>query len=369
MLLGLEFTLFYFVLVSAIFWLIRPLSASVAIIFLLIVNFVSLTIADYIITLIVLLQFGFIALLFAFRNRVPARISGIYPWFAFLSLVPANIIPHIVPHSKMLSFSSNVGIAGALPLLGVSFVIVKSFIILKESIKLGHIPVLPSLAALTFVPSFPAGPIHGMGPWKSENLARSIGIRDVAMAVAMAGWGTAALYVLAPQLRALANNLPAGALGEIGSIYVRFAALYFDFSGYSLLAIALAALFGVTLPQNFNRPYLATSIREFWRRWHMTLNWFVGTYLFKPFVRVSGSARKGIFLAFICVGIWHEFSIGYLLWGIGHGFALSLAMQPPRFWTSLMARLPHPLATFINWALTMSWVALLSHTATVWLGV
>ena len=118
--------------------------------------------------------------------------------------------------------------------------------------------------------------------------------------------------------------------GAVADMYLSFAALYFDFSGYSLLAIACAAMFGVRLPENFNRPYLATNIQAFWQRWHMSLNAFIGTYLFKPMVRATGSPRLGIFLAFVAAGLWHKASLGYLAWGIGHGVALSLFMKPPR---------------------------------------
>ncbi|MCB9992217.1 MAG: hypothetical protein H6873_01020 [Hyphomicrobiaceae bacterium] len=369
MLLGLEVTLFYIVLLSAVFWLIRLVSVKFALVFLIVANVATLIVADYVIAAVLVGQICLVVLLFYLRKFVPEKFAGAYPWLAFISLVPANLVPYFISGSDMLAFAKSASAVAALPMVGASFIIVKSFVVLKESIKEGRIDAIPALAALTFIPSYPAGPIHGIGPWKPSNLASHIGSANVFLAIAQLGWGIASLYVISPQLRGFASGLHAGGLGDIISIYVRFAALYFDFSGYSLMAIALAGLFGVTLPQNFNRPYLATSIREFWRRWHMTLNWFVGTYLFKPFVRVTGSPRRGIFLAFVCVGIWHEFSVGYLLWGIGHGFALSLAMDPPAFWTKFTASLPRPVATFINWALTMSWVALLSHTATVWLGV
>lgn len=98
--------------------------------------------------------------------------------------------------------------------------------------------------------------------------------------------------------------------------------LYFDFSGYSDMAVGLGLLFGVRLPQNFNSPYLAPSIQEFWRRWHMTLSRFLREYLYIPL----GGNRKGkiveyfaIFTTFTLGGIWHGAGLSFLIWGVLHG--------------------------------------------------
>jgi alginate O-acetyltransferase complex protein AlgI len=254
--------------------------------------------------------------------------------------------------------------------LGASFFVIKSFVILKDSLAQRRLDALYALASLTFLPAFSAGPIHGTQPWRTGVTSPVMSWAKAVELFLKVGWGAAALFVLAPWLRAMAGKVGAVEhVGVIGDMYLSFAALYFDFSGYTLLAIASAAMLGVTLPENFNRPYLATSIREFWQRWHMSLSWFIGTYLFKPFVRSTGSARKGIFLAFVCAGLWHEFSPGYLLWGIGHGWALSLAMKPPRLWHRLIEVIPPAAGKALSWFLTMTWVAALSYTATRWLHV
>lgn len=98
--------------------------------------------------------------------------------------------------------------------------------------------------------------------------------------------------------------------------------IYFDFSAYSDMAIGLGMLFGFNFPENFNRPYSAVSITDFWRRWHMTLtNWF-RDYLYIPL----GGNRRGIAqtsanLAIVCVlcGLWHGANWTFLLWGLYHG--------------------------------------------------
>jgi len=102
--------------------------------------------------------------------------------------------------------------------------------------------------------------------------------------------------------------------------------LYFDFSGYSDMAVGLSALFGVTLPANFNSPYKATNIAEFWRRWHMTLSAFLREYLYVPL----GGNRKGpgrrylnLLVTMVLGGLWHGANWTFVLWGLFHGLLLA----------------------------------------------
>lgn len=103
--------------------------------------------------------------------------------------------------------------------------------------------------------------------------------------------------------------------------------LYFDFSGYSDMALGLARMFGVKLPENFNSPYKSTSIIEFWRRWHMTLSRFLRDYLY---IALGGN-RKGdirrytnLFLTMLLGGIWHGAGWNFVIWGVLHGSYLMI---------------------------------------------
>jgi D-alanyl-lipoteichoic acid acyltransferase DltB (MBOAT superfamily) len=368
--LGLELTLFVYLFAAALFWIIRYFSHGAAMVMLIVVNCVFLFLASPLLSVYLAAQVGLVCGLYALCRAMPQRASTI-AWFAFLGLVPVNLQLWI---GDVWSIPAQFGEFGSLSMpnvfwaLGASFFVVKSFVMLKEALAAGKVAVLPSLAGLTFLPAFSAGPIHGTAVWTEKNVALAIPPRVVLEIVLKIGWGAAALYVISPWLRDQATSASDGILGVVPEMYLRFAGLFFDFSGYTVLAIAAGQMFGVKLPENFNRPYLATSIREFWQRWHMSLSWFVGTYLFKPFVRKTGSAPMGIFLAFVCVGLWHEFTPGYLLWGIGHGAALSLAMKPPAAWVRLNQALPSWGSKALGWFLTMTWVALLSHIATIVLG-
>jgi len=127
--------------------------------------------------------------------------------------------------------------------------------------------------------------------------------------------------------------------------------LYFDFSGYTDMAIGLALLFNIKLPINFNSPYKATNIQDFWRRWHMTLSRFLRDYVYIPL----GGNKKGKFrtynnlmATFLIGGLWHGAGWTFVFWGFLHG----LALMVQRFWSKLGFKL----WTWLAWLITFNFV-------------
>ncbi|MBL0942280.1 MAG: MBOAT family protein, partial [Alphaproteobacteria bacterium] len=110
--------------------------------------------------------------------------------------------------------------------------------------------------------------------------------------------------------------------------------LYFDFSGYSDMAVAISSLFGIKIPYNFNAPYQATSIIEFWRRWHISLSSFLRDYVYIPLGGNRGhlSMRyRNILLTMGIGGIWHGAAWTFLIWGLYHGVLLILNHEFRRY--------------------------------------
>lgn len=132
--------------------------------------------------------------------------------------------------------------------------------------------------------------------------------------------------------------------------------LYFDFSGYTDMAIGIALLFNIRLPQNFNSPYKAVSIQDFWRRWHMTLSRFLRDYIYIPL----GGNRRGEFimlrnsmLTFIIGGFWHGAGWTFIIWGFLHGAAQIVH----RLWTKQKRPMPAWLAWFVTFMfINVAWV-------------
>jgi D-alanyl-lipoteichoic acid acyltransferase DltB (MBOAT superfamily) len=132
--------------------------------------------------------------------------------------------------------------------------------------------------------------------------------------------------------------------------------LYFDFSGYTDMAIGIALLFNIKLPINFNSPYKATDIQDFWRRWHITLSRFLRDYVYIPL----GGNRLGNFrtyvnllTTFIIGGLWHGAGWTFVFWGFLHGMALAIH----RLWQTLNIKLPKVIAWFITFNfVNIAWI-------------
>ncbi|MBK8024004.1 MAG: MBOAT family protein [Chloroflexi bacterium] len=125
--------------------------------------------------------------------------------------------------------------------------------------------------------------------------------------------------------------------------------IFCDFAGYSDIAIGLARLFGFRLLENFNNPYTAGSLQDFWRRWHISLSTWFRDYVYVPL----GGNRTGqwrasanLFVVFVISGIWHGANWTFLLWGAMHGLALLLERRLKNFWRSRQQpKMPAALAT------------------------
>lgn len=132
--------------------------------------------------------------------------------------------------------------------------------------------------------------------------------------------------------------------------------IYFDFSGYTDMAIGAALLFNIKLPQNFNSPYVATNIMDFWKRWHITLTNFITTYIYTPFLRLfSHITFTALMIAtlgsFLVSGLWHGASWTFILWGLMHGLGLVAYHSWKKFVKIKLNR-------YISWFLTFNFINL-----------
>jgi alginate O-acetyltransferase complex protein AlgI len=127
--------------------------------------------------------------------------------------------------------------------------------------------------------------------------------------------------------------------------------LYFDFSGYTDMALGSAKMFNIKLPVNFNSPYRSLNIQEFWRRWHITLGRFVRDYIYIPLGGNRISEVRTLFnlmITFFLVGLWHGAGWTFVFWGCLHGGALVIY----RLWRKFNIRIPG----FLAWLITFNFV-------------
>ncbi|MBN1378996.1 MAG: MBOAT family protein [Gammaproteobacteria bacterium] len=140
--------------------------------------------------------------------------------------------------------------------------------------------------------------------------------------------------------------------------------LYFDFSGYSDMAVGLAALLGLRIPRNFNRPYLSLNVRQFWQRWHITLSRFLRDYLYIPLGGNQGSAihvAMCVFVTMFIGGLWHGAGWTFVIWGLYHGVLVAVH----RMWLLSSIKLPNIIAWgFTFSAICFGWVMFRSDSIT-----
>ena len=175
-------------------------------------------------------------------------------------------------------------------------------------------------------------------------------------------WGLAKKVFFADAMAVVVNEAyrSPGAFGGPGLLLATYAfavQIYCDFSAYSDIAIGAAGMMGIDLPKNFDKPYLASSVREFWRRWHISLSTWLRDYLYIPL----GGNRKGEFRTYLNLmitmllgGLWHGAGWSWVLWGGAHGIALSgerwlgVSGVPPR----------NPVWRLVRWLLAFHFVCL-----------
>lgn len=223
---------------------------------------------------------------------------------------------------------------------------------------------------VTFFPHLIAGPIlhhkEMMSQFKSKwNLA--IRYRNIFMGIFIFSIGLFKKVVIADNFAIFADaGFSGGVQHDFVSSWVTSLSytfqLYFDFSGYCDMAIGAGLLFNILLPLNFNSPYKALDIQDFWRRWHITLGRYLRDYIYIPLGGNRSSAGRtyvNLFVTFVLGGLWHGASWMFVIWGVMHGGALVVH----RLWKSLGLSMAKPLAWLITFLfVNTSWVFFRAHS-------
>jgi D-alanyl-lipoteichoic acid acyltransferase DltB (MBOAT superfamily) len=208
----------------------------------------------------------------------------------------------------------------------------------RKARRLPAVPLAEYVNYVIFFPAFTAGPI--------DRLERFIHDLNNPVPLDRAGWleagtrfflGLFKKFVIADALAWIALNDKFAQ--QINSsawmwllLYCYSLRIYFDFSGYTDIAIGLARLLGIRLPENFASPYLKPNLTQFWNSWHMTLTQWFRSYFFNPLTRAMRSSRQSMspylmilvaqISTMVLIGLWHGVTVGFVLWGLWHGAGL-----------------------------------------------
>jgi alginate O-acetyltransferase complex protein AlgI len=193
------------------------------------------------------------------------------------------------------------------------------------------------LLYITFFPQLIAGPIVRYHEIEGQIRSRVVTFEHMREGVWRFVVGLSAKLLLADPLGNVASHVFKGDPWNVSTGYTWLGTLayslqiYFDFAGYSSMAVGLALLVGFRFPENFNHPYLSGSITEFWRRWHISLSRWMRDYLYIPLGgnRVSPSRQAlNLWTVFLISGLWHGASWNFIVWGAYHGAFLAIERTP-----------------------------------------
>lgn len=302
-------------------------------------------------------------------NSKPLLISGVafnlglLGWFKYIGLFSSTL-------SDLTR--ADITISGVILPLAISFFTFQQIAYLADCYKYGNrqYKFLDYALFVAFFPQLIAGPIvhhKDLAPQFSAPRFAKFLPEDIMAGVFLFSIGLAKKVLIADGLAPLADGVfDAAATGSaIVSIeaWIAVAAysfqIYFDFSGYSDMALGLAFLFGVRLPMNFSSPYKAKSIVDFWHRWHITLSTFLRDYLYIPLGgnRLGGIYRyRNLFIVMLLGGLWHGAAWTFVVWGGLHGLYLCIN----HYWDKICGKdtnLSPVLATILTFgAVSLAWI-------------
>ena len=281
-----------------------------------------------------------------------ARLSRAYQW-VFPLVIILLIAILVILKSPALSLQASVFLgnftnrsaenasASDLRWLGFSYIAFRLIHVLRDK-QTGRLPALtlPEFATyVVFFPSLSAGPID-----RAERFAQDLR-KDFALTQEETLLGGRRLAIGLFKKFVIADTLALMALNDVLAMQVRTTGwmwivlyaytfqIYFDFSGYTDIAIGVARLVGIKLPENFSAPYIKPNITQFWNSWHMTLTQWFRSYFFNPFNRWIRGYKNipawamilvGQLATMLLIGLWHGITMNFVLWGAWHGIGLFL---------------------------------------------
>lgn len=225
---------------------------------------------------------------------------------------------------------------------------------------------------IAFFPQLIAGPIVKYRDIETQLENRKVTLDSFSLGVRRFLYGLGKKVIISNTLAEIVDTIygqnlqtistPVAWLGAICYLFQ----IYYDFSGYSDMAIGLGKIFGFDFPENFNFPYLADSIKDFWRRWHISLSSWFKEYLYIPL----GGNRKGnvrtyinLIIVFFCTGLWHGANWTFVVWGLFHGVFQLLEKGPFGRWLNNKA--PRVVAhIYALLVVTVGWVFFRADTLT-----
>jgi alginate O-acetyltransferase complex protein AlgI len=275
------------------------------------------------------------------RRKLAAG-AGIAAVLAFLAFFKYRLIQGLfLPMPGTGGFAP----AGMIRMIGVSYFSFRMIHFLVESYrqKIQNLNLLTYVDYIIFFPAFISGPINRYNHFASQVCSTA----STKLAADLRAGGERIVHglfkklvlaqILYPHILSIQPDVLSGMsfFDAVLGLYAYALYFYFDFAGYTDLAIGCARLIGIELPENFNNPFLKRNIRELWANWHISLTSWLVDYIYWPIVRKFRSldyfrrhpvflSNLGMIITFIVCGMWHGETANFILWGAYHGFGIAI---------------------------------------------
>jgi len=244
--------------------------------------------------------------------------------------------------------------------VGISFALLRIYMTVREILakpeKLNNKYLEWIFVSAFYLPAILIGPVFSGTDLHRQVQSPEIKLGSTSFLYRNLVFGFVLTAFVTPMFTAFATDLE-GKSSWLMPLYMGllFIKLFAAFWGQSLIAEMGSRIMGLSIPANFNKPWLAKNIQEFWKRWHMSFSTFLSKYLFKPLVRKTGSVERSVIITFLGAGIWHEVAPGYILWGIFHGILMA-------YWPKFLDNSTR-FRRFVSNMLTIAIVIFLSYLA------
>ena len=266
----------------------------------------------------------------------------IFFWIALLVVLKTPYLSEKASYSLRLLMGQDPTLASPLDIrwLGISYITFRIIHILrdKQTRRYSQTTLVEFVCYVIFFPAISAGPIDRIERFtKDFRLFKPLDASNLLEGGKRIVSGLFFKFVIADSLSLIAlNQTNAEQIHQPGWMAVVLLAysfrIYFDFSGYTDIAIGMGRWMGFRLPENFNHPYLKTSLVQFWNCWHMTLTQFVRAYFFNPLTRALRSSTKPLpvtlvvlitqVATMVIIGLWHGVTVNFIIWAVWHGLGL-----------------------------------------------
>jgi alginate O-acetyltransferase complex protein AlgI len=310
--------------------------------------------------LLIVINLFFVYLIKIYKTKIALTVGVVFDCFVlFKYKYPSSLFDLLFVDEDFWGGKSG----SAVYLIGISFIIFSCISFLVDSYrcvdksdnKIDFDTIINDLTYLVFFPKLIQGPIVRFSDMKSEIVNRSVSADDIYFGFTRVSYGVGKKLLIADQMGQTISSMQSVSAWDTPSAWLYVVMyglqLYVDFSAYSDIAIGVSRIFGFHFGENFDFPYLSTSVTEFWRRWHISLGAWFREYVYFPLGGSrSGNVYVNLLIVFILTGMWHGNTKIFLCWGLGHGIFVLLERTPA--YKKIRSRMNAKVSAVIGWSYT-----------------